>query len=264
MSDILVAKVGGRLVEDEPIRHRLLDELAGLRHSDERAGPQSPIVLVHGGGGMASAISRQLGFEPRMIDGRRVTGPDDLRVAVMVYAGWMNKLLVAELQARGRAALGLSGADGDLVRAHRRPVTPAGVDFGFVGDVDGVNAELLQNVLDIGLTPVICALSHDGRGQLLNTNADTIATEVARALTASGRSVRFHGYLDKPGVLLDADDEASLLAELDGARYAELRSDGRVHSGMLPKLDTAFGLLRAGVAEVRLRGVGHEGTLLRE
>lgn len=243
---MLVVKVGGRVVEDEGARGALIRTIAAVA---------DPIVLVHGGGSMASALSRKLGREPQMVDGRRVTGAEDLRVAVMTYAGWINKLLVAELHGAGRGAIGLSGADGDLVRAHRRPVTEAGVDFGFVGDVDAVNAELLRGLIGMGLTPVLCALSHDGAGQLLNTNADTIATEAARALAAAGETVRFYGCLDRPGVLLDAEDDGSVIGELSRARYGELKAEGRVYAGMLPKLDTAFGLLAAGVAEVRLGGV---------
>ena len=251
---MLVVKVGGRVVEDDTARAQLIATLAAL---------DGPCVLVHGGGNMASALTRRLGREPRMVDGRRVTGAEDLRVAVMTYAGWVNKLLVAELQAGGRAAIGLSGADGDLVRAHRRPVTAAGVDFGLVGDVDAVNAGLLRELIGLGLTPVLCALSHDGAGQLLNTNADTIATEAAKALAQAGEAVRFYGCLDKPGVLLNAGDDASVLPELTPGRYAEMRAAGQVYAGMVPKLDTAFGLLDAGVAEVRLgdvAGIGGGGT----
>ena len=254
---MLVIKVGGRVVEDATARAQLIATLTALA---------SPVVLVHGGGNMASALSRKLGREPVMVDGRRVTGAEDLRVAVMTYAGWVNKLLVAELQAAGRAAIGLSGADGDLVRAHRRPVTAAGVDFGFVGDVDAVNAGLVRQLLGLGLTPVLCAVSHDGAGQLLNTNADTIATEAARALAAAGEPVRYYGCLDKPGVLLDPEDDASVVAELTPGRYAEMRAAGQVYAGMVPKLDTAFGLLDAGVAEVRLgdvAGIGSGGTKVR-
>ena len=254
---MLVVKVGGRVVEDDAARAQLIATLAAL---------EGPCVLVHGGGNMASALSRKLGREPVMVDGRRVTGPEDLRVAVMTYAGWVNKLLVAELQAAGRDSIGLSGADGDLVRAHRRPVTAAGVDFGLVGDVDAVNAGLLRRLGGIGLTPVLCALSHDGAGQLLNTNADTIAVEAAAALAAAGESVRFYGCLDKPGVLADAEDDGSVIAELTRDGYAEMRAAGQVYAGMIPKLDTAFGLLDAGVAEVRLgdvAGIGAGGTRLK-
>ena len=254
--DVLVVKVGGRVVEDETARATLVETLAAL--------PQ-PVVLVHGGGAMASALSRELGFEPRMIDGRRVTGERDLRAAVMVYAGWVNKLLVAELVAADRTAIGLSGADGDLVRADRRPVTPDGVDFGFVGDVRWVNADLLRQLLDAGLTPVLCALSHDGGGQLLNTNADTIATAAARALAAADARVRYYSCLDKPGVLADAEDDASAIARLDAGEYADMRARGLIHSGMIPKLDTAFPLLDAGVREVRLGdvvGIHGGGTTL--
>ena len=253
---MLIIKVGGRVVEDDGARAQLLRTIAAQ---------DGPVVLVHGGGNLASELTRRLGREPRMIDGRRVTGAEDLRVTVMTYAGWVNKLLVAELQAAGRAAIGLSGADGDLVRAHRRPLTPAGVDFGYVGDVDAVRAGLLSRLLGLGLTPVLCAVSHDGAGQLLNTNADTIATEAAAALAGAGEDVRFYGCLDKPGVLLDVRDDASLVERLSPKRYAELRDGGAIHAGMLPKLDTGFRLLGRGVREVRLgdvAGIGSGGTTL--
>ena len=243
----LVVKVGGRVVDDDASRARLIAALAAR---------EGRVVLVHGGGAAASALTRALGREPVMIDGRRVTGADDLRVAVMVYAGWTNKLLVAELAAAGRPSVGLSGADGDLVRARRRPVTAEGVDFGFVGDVERVNAPLVLRLLGGGLTPVACALSHDGAGQLLNTNADTIAAELAAALAEAGEAVTLFSCLDKPGVLLDPDDDASAAERLGGADYAALREAGRVHSGMLPKLDTAFAARERGVARVILGGVG--------
>ena len=170
---MLILKVGGRVLEDDTQRAALVRAIA--------ARGRGRVVLVHGGGHMASDLSRQLGIEPRMVDGRRITGADDLRVATMVYAGWLNKRLVAELHAARRTAIGLSGADGDLIRATKRPVTPAGIDFGYVGDVEQVDVEFLRKLLKLDLTPVVCALSHDGRGQLLNTNADTIATEIAAA-----------------------------------------------------------------------------------
>ena len=256
-SPLLVVKVGGRVVDDADARATLIQTLAAR---------EGRVVLVHGGGAAASALTRALGREPVVIEGRRVTSAEDLRVAVMVYAGWTNKLLVAELAAAGRPNLGLSGADGDLVRARRRPVTPAGVDFGFVGDVERVNAPLLARLLAAGLTPVVCALSHDGAGQLLNTNADTIATELAGALAEAGEEVRLFSCLDRPGVLLDPDDDASAIAELSEADYFALREAGRVHSGMVPKLDNAFAARERGVGGVVLGdvdGLSHlSGTVL--
>lgn len=254
---ILVVKVGGRVVEDSEARSTLLDLLASYK---------GRVVLVHGGGSLASEISRNLGFEPTMIEGRRVTGADDLRVAVMVYAGWLNKVLVAELSARGRTSIGLSGADGDLIRAHKRPITSKGIDFGYVGDVDAVNEGLLQRLFEAGLTPIVCAITHDGNGQLLNTNADTIASEVAISLAKKGEQVQLFNCLDKPGVLLDAEDDESQLSELSISQYQELKQSGAIYQGMIPKLDTGYKALEQGVEQVRLgnvKGIPSGGTLLK-
>ncbi len=242
---MLIIKVGGRVLEDDLARAQLNQTLTSV----------GPAVLVHGGGAMASQLTRQLGLEPRMVDGRRITGADDLRIATMVYAGWLNKRLVAELHAAGRPAIGLSGADGDLVRARKRPITAAGIDFGFVGDVETVNVGFLRKLIDADLLPVVCALSHDGHGQLLNTNADTIATALAQALAAAGVEVSFFSCLDLPGVMQDVQDPSSLMPQLSQKHYAELRQTGSIHSGMIPKLDTGFGLLDLGVQQVRLGDV---------
>ncbi len=254
---MLILKVGGRVLEDDAQRAALVQAVAR----------RGRVVLVHGGGNMASDLSRQLGIEPRMVDGRRITGADDLRVATMVYAGWLNKRLVAELHAAGKPAIGLSGADGDLVRASKRPVTAAGIDFGYVGDVERVNVEFLRKLLKMGLTPVVCALSHDGEGQLLNTNADTIATEIAGAFGEQDEQVEYYSCLDLPGVMKDVADPNSLIRELSLKQYTEMRAAGQIHSGMIPKLDTAFGLLPRGVDAVRLGDVAsieRGGTSLLE
>ena len=251
---MLILKVGGRVLEDDTARAQLVRTIAG----------RGRVVLVHGGGNMASELSRQLGFEPRMLEGRRITGPDDLRVATMVYAGWLNKRLVAELHAAGKTAVGLSGADGDLVRATKRPITSAGVDFGLVGDVRTVNVAFLRQLLATGLTPVVCALSHDGRGQLLNTNADTIATEIAGAFDRGDGLLEYYRCLDLPGVMRDVKDPGSVLPTLSRKQYDSMRAAGEIHAGMIPKLDTAFGLLAIGVT-VRLgnvAGIEYGGTAL--
>ncbi len=237
---LTVVKAGGRLIEDEQMRRRVFDLLDFF---------WGPVVLVHGGGDMASAVSRQLGLEPRMHEGRRITDAESLRVAVMVYAGWVNKLIVAELQARGRMALGLSGVDLNLIRAQKR--SPYPVDFGYVGDIVHVEASVLQPLLGSGITPVVCALTHDGKGQLLNTNADTIAASLAIALQqALPLGVRLVYVLDKPGVLLDTRDENTILRQLDLRQYHQLLVDGAIHSGMKPKLHNAFEAVRAGIGEV--------------
>ena len=239
MTELHVVKIGGALLEDAVRRARFLDAFAAL---------PAPRILVHGGGRRASEVSRALGLTPKLIDGRRITDADTLEVVTMVYGGLVNKRLVAELAARGCAAVGLSGADADLVRAHRRPVRD-GIDYGYAGDVDAVGAARLGALLDAGLAPVLCPLTHDGAGQLLNTNADTIAREVAAALTPHYR-VRLRYCFERPGVLADADDDDSALAQLTTDAYRRLRASGAVHSGMIPKLDNAFAAVDAGAHEV--------------
>ncbi len=239
---LTVVKAGGRLVEDDDARRAVLDLL--LRF-------EGPLVFVHGGGAMASALSRRLGIEPRMHQGRRITDAESLQVAVMVYAGWMNKRLVAELQARRRPAIGLSGADLDLIRCRRRPVGE--VDWGFVGDIEAVQVEALQPLLGAGITPVVCAITHDGRGQLLNTNADTIAAAMATAFRqTTPLPVRLVYLLDRPGVLRNAEDDRSIVPLLSPADYEALNDSGAIHTGMRPKLHNAFAALQAGVDEVWL------------
>ena len=234
------------MIDDPQQQAKLLQTLSQL---------SKPFVLIHGGGNLASEVSVQLGISPQMINGRRVTGEKDLRVAVMVYAGWLNKSLVAGLQARGSNAIGLSGADAGLLLARRRHVTPAGIDFGFVGDILEVRIEGLIKLMKIGLNPVVCAITHDGMGQLLNTNADTIATEIAAAFAKTQTDIEFFNCLDLPGVMGDIADPDSLMQSLTYAEYQELKQKGKIHSGMLPKLDTAFALLQNGVAAVRLGDV---------
>lgn len=235
-----VIKLGGRIIEDSAALEGVLDAVAGLNEA---------AILVHGGGDEASAVARMLGIEPVMVDGRRVTDAAMLDVAVMVYAGRVGKRLVAALVARGVRALGLTGADGDVLRARRRPVGT--VDYGFVGDVTGVNTDLLGALLREGLLPVLAPLTHDGSGQLLNTNADTIAAEVCVALAAT-YDVHAYFCLDRPGVCLDAERPASVLPVIDTRRYAELVASGAISGGMLPKLRNAFAAHAAGARRVLL------------
>ncbi len=252
---MFILKVGGRVLEDDTQRAALVEAIAA----------RGRVVLVHGGGNMASELSRALGIEPRMVEGRRITGTDDLRIATMVYAGWLNKRLVAELHAAGKPAIGLSGADGDLVRASRRPITKAGVDFGYVGDVERINVAFLRKLINMGLTPVVCALSHDGKGQLLNTNADTIATQIAGAFDSQDGPIDYYSCLDLPGVMRDVADPSSVISTLSLKQYNAMRAAGEIHSGMLPKLDTAFRMMADGVDAVRLgdvAGIERGGTSL--
>lgn len=236
---MVLLKIGGNILNDPAALAGALDYFAALT---------GPAVLVHGGGRRAEETMRQLGLDPVMVNGRRLTDAATLEVVTMVYAGLINKRVVAELQKRGTNALGLSGADGDAIRAELRPVSE--VDYGFAGDVRRVNAELLKMLLDAGLRPVLCPITHDGRGQLLNTNADTIAAATATALAGVGMRVSLRYCFELPGVLRDVADPDSIISEITPASYASLRAEGTVGGGMLPKLDNAFAALAEGVAEV--------------
>lgn len=237
---ITVVKIGGAFLEDDI----LLEEI-----SRAFSGMEGMRILVHGGGKRASQISRALGIEPKLMGGRRITDAKTLEVVTMVYGGWANKTLVARLQSMGCNAIGLSGADADLIRAVKRPVKD--IDYGFVGDVEGVGVKTLVPLLQAGLTPVFCALTHDGKGQLLNTNADTVAAEIARALS-SGYHTRLFYCFDKNGVLSDIGDPNSTIRRMDRSTFRNLQEEGIIAEGMMPKLHNAFHALEGGVKEVRI------------
>lgn len=235
---VSVIKIGGKVIEDPPRLHEFLSHLA------RRPGPR---LLVHGGGRNATQLAQRLGHEATMVEGRRVTDAAMLEVVVMVYGGLVNKQIVSMLQASDCNALGLTGADLDCVRAVRRPAVP--VDFGYVGDVVAVQTDPLRRLLEQGVMPVLAPLTHDGRGQLLNTNADTIASRVAGALAQTDQ-VSLHYLFEKAGVLTDPADERSVVPRLSEATYRQLRQAGSIVQGMVPKLDNAFDALRAGVENV--------------
>ncbi len=243
-----IVKIGGKILENAALLAPVLQGFAEL---------EVPAILVHGGGKKASELGDRLGTPARMVDGRRITDAATLDIVTMVYAGLYNKQLVARLQATGINALGLTGADGNLIRAHKRVVRD--LDYGFVGDIDAIDAEGIHQLLTAGFTPVFCAITHDKQGQLLNTNADTITSEVARALTAR-YAVQLLYCFEKPGVLLDPDDDTSVISELSFEQYQHYQAQGVIHSGMLPKLDNAFAGLRAGLQEVRIGGPGALAT----
>lgn len=236
-----VLKVGGAVVEDAASLSQLIQEFAAI---------QGPKVLVHGGGRSATALATRLGIETRMIDGRRITDDDMLRVVTMVYGGLVNKSVVAQLQAAGVCALGLTGADMDIIRSHRRPLVK-GIDYGWVGDVDCANGERLVALLREGITPVIAPLTHDGQGHILNTNADTMAQTVACAL-APYFSVTLRYHFEKRGVLRDPDDPTSLIPHISSDDFLRLQADGIVSGGMIPKLENALQSIRQGVARVQI------------
>jgi acetylglutamate kinase len=237
---LTVVKIGGNIIDDETRLNAFLADFAALPGAK---------VLVHGGGKLATQLAERLGVPQQMVEGRRITDSETLRIATMVYGGLVNKQIVARLHAFGCPALGVCGADGDLLRAHKRQHPT--VDYGWVGDVDTVNIALLDRWIGQGLTPVVAPLTHDGAGQLLNTNADTIAQEIAQAMSAAFAVQLIFGF-EKSGVLLDANDEASRISTLHFAHYQELKSEQVIMAGMIPKLDNAFAALRRGVRQVRI------------
>ena len=237
---LTLVKVGGAVVEDDARLDALLAAFAAI---DGRK------VLVHGGGRRATAVAPRLGVETQMVGGRRITDQAMLEVVTMVYGGLVNKNVVARLQACGVDAIGLTGADGGVMLSHKRPVKD--VDYGFVGDVERVDGDRLASLIEGGLTPVLAPLTHDGRGHLLNTNADTIAAEAAKALAAR-YDVTLMYCFEKPGVLADPDDDASLIPVITRQDFARLAADGTVSGGMLPKLENAFSAISAGVSRVNI------------
>ena len=214
---------------------------------DDFAAIEGYKVLVHGGGRSATKLATQLGIESQMVNGRRITDAETLKVVTMVYGGLVNKNIVAGLQARGVNALGLTGADMDVIRSVKRPVKD--VDYGFVGDVKQVNAEFLGDLIHKGVVPVMAPLTHDGAGNLLNTNADTIAGETAKALAALF-DVTLVFCFEKKGVLRDENDDDSVIPQITPAQFKQYVADGVIQGGMIPKLENSFEALNAGVTEV--------------
>lgn len=248
MNTLTVVKIGGHILDDAGKLPIFLNQFAAI---------PGPKILIHGGGKIATEIGQGLGIEPNYTDGRRITDAATLRLVTMVYAGLVNKELVATLQASGCNAIGLTGADGDLVRTMRRPVKE--VDYGFVGDIlpDGVRKQFLEELLLKGMTPVIAPITHDGAGTLLNTNADTIAQAIACSLS-DRMSVQLIYCFEKAGVLADAGDEGAVLASINQEVYGILKERKVISGGMIPKLDNAFTALSGGVAQIIM---GHAGDL---
>lgn len=241
---IKVFKIGGNVVDSPEALARFVSDFSQI---------QGKKILVHGGGKEATRLSEKLGIETKMIDGRRVTDSDTIDVVTMVYAGLINKRIVALLQARSLDAIGLTGADADVIRAVKRAANP--IDFGYVGDIspDGVNAGFISRLIDEGIVPVFCAIMHDGSGTLLNCNADGVASAIAVALAQSGKKVELIYCFEKDGVLRDIDNPSSLISEIDNASYASLRSQGVINKGMIPKIENAFKAIRQGVASVTIK-----------
>lgn len=255
MQKLTIVKVGGKIVEEPDTLAALISDFARI---------QGHKILVHGGGRSATRLASQLGIEQQMVDGRRITDADTLRIVTMVYGGLVNKNIVTSLQATGINAIGLTGADMDIIRSRRRP---AGViDYGFVGDVDRVDAQAISRLLDAGLVPVIAPLSHDGKGSMLNTNADTIASEVACAL-APLYDTTLTFCFEKAGVLADGNDDNTVIEKIGRTAYQQLRDRNIIAGGMIPKLDNAFKALNSGVKEVIITkadalGIPGRGTVI--
>ena len=236
---LTIVKVGGAVVEDELQLSQLLKDFSAI---------EGRKVLVHGGGRKATKMAERLGIETKMVEGRRITDADMLEVVTMVYGGLVNKNLVAKLQANGVNALGLTGADANAIRSHKRPLKN-GVDYGFVGDVDQADGEMLGRLIEAGITPVMAPLTHDGEGHILNTNADTIASETAKAL-ANLYDVTLIFSFEKKGVLRNPDDDDNVIATINHADFEHYKADGTISGGMLPKIENALSAVDAGVSKV--------------
>ncbi len=241
-SKLYIVKIGGNVIDNSSQLNSFLQSFAKI---------QGAKILVHGGGKIASSISKELGIVPNMIDGRRITDSETLKVVTMVYGGLVNKNIVAKLQAFGCNAIGLTGADANILPAHKRPVNE--IDYGFVGDVeeDKVNTKILSAFLENGLCPIIAPLTHDGKGNLLNTNADTIASVLAVSLS-SNYDVSSIYCFEKSGVLRDVNDESSLIEHISSLEYEDLKKKGIINQGMIPKMDNAFDALKKGVQSVQI------------
>lgn len=247
-NELHIIKIGGNVIDNSENLHKFLKDFTAL---------EGYKILVHGGGKVATQLSEKLGIEAKMVEGRRITDIETLRIVTMVYGGLINKNIVAQLQRFGNNAIGLTGADGNFIRAKKRPVKT--IDYGFVGDIDekSINPENIGKLLDADFTPVFCAITHDGEGQLLNTNADTIASALAVSLAGLYKTTLIYCF-EKKGVLKDIDDEESLIKEIDPTHYEELKQQQIIHSGMLPKLDNAFTAINCGVESVI---IGHAADL---
>ena len=238
MDKLKIVKIGGHVIENRKALSDFLRDFAALK---------GPKILVHGGGKEATQMAKNLGIEVQIIDGRRVTDDQNLELITMLYAGKLNKFIVAQLQSLNCNSLGLSGADGNSILAVKRPPTP--IDFGHVGDLTQVNEELFDLLLHRGITPVCCALSHDGKGQLLNTNADTIAAKLATALVNTFE-VSLYYCFEKKGVLSNLEDDSSVIPLINKQLYLDLKTQRKLHTGMLPKLENCFKALEGGVKNI--------------
>jgi acetylglutamate kinase len=257
MQELTIVKVGGKVVEESHSLQQLLKDFAAL---------PSPKILVHGGGRSATAMATRLGIETKMVEGRRITDTDMLEVVTMVYGGLVNKNIVAGLQSHNQNAIGMTGADMNIIRSRKR--INSTIDYGFVGDIEAVNSPALRKLLNDDTIPVIAPLTHDGKGNLLNTNADTIASSIAAAM-ADSYKVTLVFCFEKKGVLSDTQDENSVIPLITPKEYQILKDKKIVVEGMIPKLDNGFNALQKGVYQIRITNISglsdpnNKGTILR-
>lgn len=238
MDNLYIIKIGGNIIDDEKKLSSFLKDFAAVEGNK---------ILVHGGGKLATKMAEQMNVPQQVIDGRRITDAETLKIVTMVYAGYINKNIVAKLQMNNCNAIGLCGADGDAILAHKRkhPV----MNYGFVGDVDSINTDLIRSLLEKNLTPVFAPITHDQQGQLLNTNADTIAQELAKGLS-NDFNVHLIYSFEKAGVLLDANEDTTVIPVINPSSYKKLKAEEKIFAGMIPKLDNAFTALNSGVKKV--------------
>jgi acetylglutamate kinase len=252
MEQIFIVKIGGNVIDDEKNLSAFLKNFAAIPGLK---------ILIHGGGKIATKIGDKLEIESKYIDGRRITGADTIDLVTMVYGGLVNKKIVAKLQSLNCNAIGLTGADANLITATKRPITKEGIDFGFVGDLDTskIKAQSFKLLLQSDFIPIIAPLTHDGNGQLLNTNADTIASSIAVALS-SFYNVRLIYCFEKQGVLENVADENSTIPLITKEIYQQLKNSNKLFDGILPKIDNAFAAINSGVKEVL---IGHADDVLK-
>lgn len=257
MSQLTILKIGGNIIDVPYLLEKFISDFVKI---------EGPKILIHGGGKLASELSAKMGIETKMHEGRRITDYETLKLVTMVYAGLINKEIVAGFQKDGCNAIGLSGADANIIPATRRAPQP--IDFGYVGDVNPqmINDRFLFSLLSMGITPVICAITHDGNGSLLNTNADTIASSIAIAMSKH-YSTKLIYCFEKNGVLLDPDDDDSVISLITYDHFQNLKKEGIISKGMIPKLDNAFKAISNGVSEVEIKHASNLnlqiGTLLK-
>ncbi len=239
---IYIIKIGGALIDDEQLLDQFLDQFSGINEKK---------ILVHGGGKLATTLADKLGIEQKMINGRRITDKETLDIVTMVYAGGINKNIVEKLQHKKCNAIGFSGADGNLIKAKKREDPE--IDFGFVGDINkkSVNRKLVSKLIKLDLVPVFSAITHDRKGNLFNTNADTIASVIAQALSEK-YEVELLYCFDKEGVLEDVNDPESVIRSVTEEEFVVLKEEGKLHKGILPKLENALGAIKNNVNKVFL------------